>query len=160
VQTVRGKAGAAAFDEQGIPLAAARRSQGISTPVFEAAVVLVALGLAGVAGVAGYVIGHAGTKATKTVTVSPATTTPAAGGGSATAGAKVFTSVGCGGCHTLAAAGTSGRVGPVLDGLPLTEALVVDRVTHGKGGMPSFATRLSAQRIADVAAYVVASAKR
>ena len=160
VQTVRGKAGAASFDEQGIPLAAPRRSQGVPTPVFEAAVILVALGLAGVAGVAGYVIGHAGTKSTKTVTVSPTTTTPAAGGGSATAGAKVFTSVGCGGCHTLSAAGTSGKVGPVLDGLPLTEALVVDRVTHGKGGMPSFATRLSAQQIDDVAAYVVASAKR
>jgi cytochrome c oxidase subunit 1 len=160
VQTVRGKAGAAAFDEQGIPLAAPRRSKGIPTPVFEAAVILVALGLAGVAGIAGYVIGHAGSKATKTVTVSPTTTSPAAGSGSATVGAKVFAAGGCGQCHTLAAAGASGKVGPVLDGLPLTEALVVDRVTHGKGGMPSFAARLSAQQIADVAAYVVASAKR
>jgi len=34
---------------------------------------------------------------------------------------------------------------------------VIDRVTHGKGGMPSFATQLSAQQIKDVAAFVVSS---
>ena len=161
VQTVRGKGGAAAFDERGIPVAAARVSRGLSAPVFEAAVVLVALALAGIAGGAGYVIGHAGAGATQTVTVgSTPTTTPAAGGGSAAAGAKVFAAIGCGSCHTLATAGASGTVGPVLDGLPLTTTLVVDRVTHGKGGMPPFAARLSKQQIDDVAAYVVASAKR
>ena len=31
------------------------------------------------------------------------------------AGAKAFTDAGCGGCHTLAAAGTRGTVGPNLD---------------------------------------------
>ena len=164
MQTVRGKAGAAAFDEQGIPLPAAPKpSQGMPVPVFEAAVVLVALALAGVAGGAGYLIGHATGGATKTVTVAPpSTTTTTASGGSAGAGAgaKVFAANGCGACHTLAAAGASGTVGPVLDGLPLTTALVVDRVTHGKGGMPPFGSRLSPQQIEDVAAYVVASAKR
>ena len=106
-------------------------------------------------------IGHARAGATQTVTVgSTPTTTPAAGGGSAAAGAKVFAAIGCGSCHTLATAGASGTVGPVLDGLPLTTTLVVDRVTHGKGGMPPFAARLSKQQIDDVAAYVVASAKR
>ena len=35
--------------------------------------------------------------------------------GAATAGKAVFASAGCGGCHTLAAAGTSGNVGPNLD---------------------------------------------
>jgi mono/diheme cytochrome c family protein len=30
-------------------------------------------------------------------------------------GAQVFTDAGCGGCHTLAAAGTTGTTGPVLD---------------------------------------------
>ena len=30
----------------------------------------------------------------------------------------------------------------MLDGLPLTVALVVDRVTHGKGAMPPFAQRI------------------
>jgi cytochrome c oxidase subunit 1 len=162
VQTVRGSAGAAAFDERGIPVPAPRRERGVPAPVFEAAVVLVAVALAGIAGAAGYLIGHARSGATKTVTVgsTAATTTTPAGGGSAAAGAKVFAASGCGACHTLAAAGASGSVGPVLDGLPLTEALVVNRVTHGGGGMSSFGDRLSAQQIRDVAAYVVASAKR
>ena len=136
-------------------------SQGMPVPVFEAAVLLVALALAGIAGGVGYLIGHATGAATKTVTVgSTSTTTTTASGGSAVAGAKVFAATGCGACHTLAAAGASGKVGPVLDGLPLTTALVVDRVTHGKAGMPPFGSRLSAQQIEDVAAYVVASAKR
>lgn len=39
----------------------------------------------------------------------------AGGGGDATAGIQLFTSAGCGGCHTLEAAGTSGGVGPDLD---------------------------------------------
>ena len=166
VQTVRGKGGAATFDESGIPIARPQGPRGISTPVFEAALVLVALALAGAAGGVGYVIGHAGAGRgeTKTVTVAPTTTstttttTSAGGGGSAAAGAEIFAAGGCGACHTLAAAGATGGVGPALDGLPLTEALVVDRVTHGKGAMPSFATRLTAQQIADVAAYVVQSA--
>jgi mono/diheme cytochrome c family protein len=35
--------------------------------------------------------------------------------GDAAAGKAVFTSAGCGSCHTLAAAGASGNVGPNLD---------------------------------------------
>jgi cytochrome c oxidase subunit II len=45
----------------------------------------------------------------------------AAGGGAAGGGApngkQVFTSSGCGGCHTLSAAGTNGTTGPKLDDL-------------------------------------------
>jgi mono/diheme cytochrome c family protein len=69
-------------------------------------------------------------------------------------GAKVFASVGCGGCHTLEEAGSSGNVGPNLDDAQPDAELVVDRVTHGQGAMPSFADSLSEQEIADVAAYV------
>jgi mono/diheme cytochrome c family protein len=69
----------------------------------------------------------------------------------------VFSSNGCGGCHTLAAAGTSGNVGPNLDEKQPSLSLVVDRVTHGKGTMPPFADTLSEQQIKDVAAYVVQS---
>ena len=32
-----------------------------------------------------------------------------------TGGAEVFARLGCGGCHTLAAAGSQGQTGPVLD---------------------------------------------
>ena len=70
-------------------------------------------------------------------------------------GRKLFASAGCGGCHTLADAGATGQVGPSFDGDPnLTPGFVVDRVTNGQGQMPAFGDQLSAQDIADVAAYV------
>lgn len=137
---------------------------------------MLALGLAVPAGFVGWVVGHyAGTPQTRTVTVSaaqpttsstspastttPPTTTTASGpgGGDPAAGKGVFTSAGCAGCHTLKAAGSVGRVGPNLDQVQPTLALVVDRVTHGKGAMPPFAGQLSEQQIKDVAAFVVAS---
>ena len=90
---------------------------------------------------------------------SPGTTT--AGGGEATgdaaAGEAVFASAGCGGCHALEAAGASGAVGPSLDESKPDAALVVERVTNGKGAMPSFDEQLDEQQIQNVAAYVVAS---
>ena len=93
-------------------------------------------------------------------TQPPATETGGGGGeGNAEAGAEVFASAGCGGCHTLQAAGTSGTVGPNLDEAKPDHALVVDRVTNGKAPMPSFKGQLSEQQIQDVAAYVVASAQ-
>jgi cytochrome c oxidase subunit II len=42
---------------------------------------------------------------------------PGGGGGGAASGKQVFASSGCGGCHTLAAAGTKGTTGPKLDDL-------------------------------------------
>lgn len=77
--------------------------------------------------------------------------------GDAAAGESVFASAGCGGCHTLEAAGSSGTIGPNLDDSKPDFALVVDRVTNGRGGMPSFEGQLSEQEIADVAQYVVES---
>jgi len=87
---------------------------------------------------------------------TPAETTPAAG--DATAGEKVFASAGCGGCHTLAAAGSSGAVGPNLDALHPSARLVADTVTTGKGVMPSFAGSLSHADVTAVAAYVSSAA--
>ncbi|MGH3071208.1 MAG: c-type cytochrome, partial [Gaiellaceae bacterium] len=77
--------------------------------------------------------------------------------GDAEAGASVFTSAGCGGCHTLEAAGSSGSVGPNLDEAKPDFSLAVDRVTNGQGAMPSFEGQLTEQQIADVAQYVVES---
>jgi len=79
---------------------------------------------------------------------------PAPAGGDAAAGKTVFVSAGCGSCHTLADAGATGTVGPNLDEAKPSEALVVDRVTNGKGVMPPFAGQLSETEIQDVAAYV------
>jgi cytochrome c6 len=89
-------------------------------------------------------------------TISTTTTTTAApsGKGDATAGKKVFQTAGCTSCHTLADAGSTGTVGPNLDDAKPSSDLVVDRVTNGKGVMPSFKDQLSATQIQDVAAYV------
>jgi mono/diheme cytochrome c family protein len=78
----------------------------------------------------------------------------------AAAGRSVFASAGCGTCHTLRAAGTSGLIGPNLDSLSPTYAQVRTKVRRGGGGMPSFAGRLSAAQIRDVAAFVATSAGR
>ena len=77
--------------------------------------------------------------------------------GDPAAGEAVYTSAGCGGCHVLEAAGSSGEVGPNLDETKPDHALVVDRVTNGSGAMPPFAGQLDEQQIQNVAAYVVAS---
>lgn len=89
----------------------------------------------------------------------PEETTEEGGGstleGDAAAGEGVYASAGCGGCHTLEAAGSSGSVGPNLDESQPDFELTVDRVTNGAGAMPAFEGQLSEQQIADVAAYVV-----
>jgi cytochrome c553 len=69
-------------------------------------------------------------------------------------GKQVFASAGCGGCHTLADAGSTGSVGPKLDGLGVSPDLVVDRVTNGRGVMPPFEGQLTPDEIQAVAAYV------
>jgi mono/diheme cytochrome c family protein len=82
----------------------------------------------------------------------PTETTPE---GDPAAGKQVFATAGCGSCHTLADAGTNATIGPDLDEAKPDLELVIDRVTNGKGVMPSFAGQLSEQQIADVSAYVV-----
>lgn len=77
--------------------------------------------------------------------------------GNSTKGSSVFSSAGCGGCHTLAAAHSTGTIGPNLDSLKPDYRAVTAQVTNGGGAMPSFKSRLSSQQIADVAAYVVDS---
>jgi outer membrane protein assembly factor BamB len=69
------------------------------------------------------------------------------------AGMSVFQST-CASCHTLAAAGSTGTVGPNLDQLKPSDALVVHQVTDGGGGMPAFGSSLSKSQIASVAAFV------
>jgi mono/diheme cytochrome c family protein len=76
----------------------------------------------------------------------------------AAAGAAVFKSAGCGGCHTLAAAGASGQIGPNLDRLQPTFAQTQAQVEQGGGSMPSFRKTLTAAQIRDVAAFVASRA--
>jgi mono/diheme cytochrome c family protein len=105
------------------------------------------------------------TTATQTTNSSPAPSPPppttteggksGGGGGDLVAqGKQVFETAGCKSCHTLKAAGASGTVGPNLDDAKPPKALVVDRVTNGKGVMPSFKGQLSPTQIQAVAEFV------
>jgi mono/diheme cytochrome c family protein len=64
----------------------------------------------------------------------------------------------CVSCHTLADAEASGVVGPNLDQTKPSKELVVDRVTNGQGGMPSFKNQLDAAQIEAVSEYVASVA--
>lgn len=95
------------------------------------------------------------TTATETTETETETETEPAPEGDATAGKAIFLGAsGCGACHTLADAGTSGTVGPNLDETQPSYELAVDRIANGLGGMPPFSGQLTEQQIADVAAYV------
>jgi mono/diheme cytochrome c family protein len=91
--------------------------------------------------------------------------------GDAKAGATLFTSQGCGGCHTFKAAGTNGTVGPDLDKLAeyaktanqgsleeFTHESIANPSAYIEKGysnaMPNFGQTLSAKQIADLVAYL------
>ena len=161
LQTLRGKAGVATFDERGIPIPATSKSDW-SVHVAEGVLVLVALLLAFAFAVGGFLVGREHGKGGGTTSVTTQGTT---GGGVAAGdpakGEAVFASAGCGGCHTLAAAGATGAVGPSLDGnANLSQDLVVMRVTNGIAAMPPFKDQLSEQQIQNVVAYVIENAKK
>jgi cytochrome c6 len=72
-------------------------------------------------------------------------------------GKRVFTTDAmpqCMVCHTLAAAGATGEVGPNLDELKPTEERVRLAVERGVGNMPPFGETLSKEQIAAVARFV------
>ncbi|HZQ89738.1 MAG TPA: c-type cytochrome [Gaiellaceae bacterium] len=83
-----------------------------------------------------------------------ATTTPPSQLG--TDGKAIFRAE-CAGCHTLAAAGSSGTVGPNLDQLKPKQPIVVHQVTNGGGVMPAFKGKLSPKQIQAVASFVASS---
>jgi mono/diheme cytochrome c family protein len=91
--------------------------------------------------------------------------------GDAKAGATLFTSQGCGGCHTFKPAGTNGTVGPDLDKLAayaktanqgslqeFTQESIANPSAYIEKGysnaMPNFGQTLSAKQIADLVAYL------
>jgi mono/diheme cytochrome c family protein len=127
----------------------------------------------------------AGAVAARAPTPSPTPAPKPSGGGSTpsgnaaqlAAGKKVFTvSGGCGACHTLKDAGTTGTIGPKLDnvaadakktGKPLADyvkesiespnAYVVPGFPSGVMP-PDFTKTLTAKQIADLVAYILAVA--
>lgn len=87
--------------------------------------------------------------------------------GDAAVGAEVFASAGCGSCHTFAAAGATGSVGPNLDESlapgddeAAIEEMIVDpnaEIAEGysEGLMPAnFGESLSAEELADLVAFL------
>ena len=88
--------------------------------------------------------------------VSTATETQAAQP-TAAPGKDLFAST-CGSCHTLAAAGTTGAVGPNLDDLQPDQGTVQGAIQSGPGAMPS--NLLTGAQAQQVAAFVAASAGR
>jgi hypothetical protein len=111
----------------------------------------------------------------------PSTSTPSGstgggstggGGGDATAGKAVWDANGCGSCHTLAAAGSSGNIGPDLDtaltgdagSTPLPEFVKESIINPDKviasgfhaGLMPTdFGTKLSSTDIDNLVALIL-----
>jgi len=80
--------------------------------------------------------------------------------GDADLGGELFDEMGCGLCHTLAAAGAEGQIGPSFDDNPnLSEDLIISRVTSGQGAMPSFSGQLSDEEIEAIAAYLLEAAE-
>lgn len=101
----------------------------------------------------------------------PATASPATQPGNAAIGKKLFLQAGvfCGSCHTLKAAGSTGRDGPNLDKAKPTYAAVVAIVSKGRNpskkwptGMPGYAhnSELSKAAIRDLAAFIARATHR
>ncbi len=90
---------------------------------------------------------------------------PSPSGGQVAKGKAIFLR-NCAVCHTLADAGTTGLEGPNLDQSKPPRALVVERVTNGKGAMTSFTDRFSGgpfltdAQIQAVADYVSSATSR
>jgi cytochrome c oxidase subunit 2 len=134
-------------------------------------------------GVPGAAAAAAGSSPSSSASTTPSSTSTA--GGAASAGKAVFTgAAGCGGCHTLAAAGASGTVGPNLDvrlrtdcastaskkvrGATLTQCIHTAIVRpyafipsgYTKGVMPStFSQTLTGVQIQSLVSYLASVAK-
>ena len=101
------------------------------------------------------VAAYVASKASLPVSTEPGT---ASGGSGGVDGKSIFAEAGCGGCHTLKSAGATGNVGPNLDDAKPSKDKVIERVTNGKGVMPSFKDSYSAEQIVAVADFVATSA--
>src|SRR5829696_2514499 len=100
----------------------------------------------------------------------PTATTTTAGTGDSKAGAVLFKSQGCGGCHTFEPAGTNANIGPDLDKLPeyaktaeqplaaFTRESIANPSAYVEKGyqptMPDFGQTLSAKQLSDLVAYL------
>ena len=98
----------------------------------------------------------------------PQTTTAKQPSGSPEAGKAVFASAGCGGCHTFAAAGSSGTTGPNLDDVLagkdaafVRESIVEPNAEVAQGYSPgvmpqTYKDQLSTKQLNDLVAFLTA----
>jgi len=113
---------------------------------------------------------EAGEEAAAPEPSSEATEAEAGAEGGEAGGAQVFTSAGCGSCHTLAAAGSTGKTGPALeeslapdDNTAGIEEMIVhpnEEVVEGypQNVMPqTYSETLSKAEVHELAEYLVAS---
>ena len=83
-------------------------------------------------------------------------------------GRAVFARMGCGSCHTLAAAGSYGQIGPNLDNRLShhTRATLIAQITSPAGdggfsGMPDdFASRMTARELDSLVEFLLAAEER
>ncbi|HJR94334.1 MAG TPA: cytochrome c [Gaiellaceae bacterium] len=119
------------------------------------ALMVLALGV-GLAACGGDDDTDATTTAEETTTEETTTTEDTTTTTEAAAGREIFVA-NCGSCHALSDAGTSGAVGPSLDGIGLDASAVEAQVRNGGGGMPAFEGQLTDEEIQAVSAYVAGS---
>jgi cytochrome c oxidase subunit 2 len=92
-------------------------------------------------------------------------TLPKAEAGNPAQGKALFTSSGCGGCHTFKAAGSSGKTGPDLDKTlkGKDEAFIRESIVDPNaqiaagfqpGIMPQYGEQLSSTQVADLVAFL------
>jgi mono/diheme cytochrome c family protein len=93
------------------------------------------------------------TEETTTEETTSEDTTTETGAGT---GREIFVA-NCGSCHTLSDAGTTGAVGPSLDGIGQDASTVETQVRNGGGGMPAFEGQLTDAEIQAVSTYVAES---
>jgi cbb3-type cytochrome c oxidase subunit III len=107
------------------------------------------------AAVAAYVASVAGNPSARPVAA-------AGGGGGQAAGndPKSLMSSNCGSCHTFAAAGITGTVGPNLDQSTKDLAGIIKQITNGGAVMPPFKGKLTDQQIKAIAQFVVKNRKK
>ncbi|HEX2199501.1 MAG TPA: cytochrome c [Burkholderiales bacterium] len=76
-------------------------------------------------------------------------------------GRRVFTQIAqpsCALCHTLAAAGAAGTLGPSLDELKPDKERALQVLRNGSGVMPPFADKLTPEQIEAVAVFIAKAA--
>jgi len=115
---------------------------------------------------------------TRAATTTPATTAATTAAGIPAQGKSVFTSSGCGACHTFRPAGSSATIGPDLDTKPALDAkknnmqlaaFIRESIVnpnayiapgYAKGVMPqTFGSTLTKTQLADLVAFIAAGSK-